>query len=296
MKGIDIKLVRAYVTLAEQGSYHRASQLLFLTQPALSKQIKMLEERIGYSLFIRGRHGATLTDNGSQLLSKAHELLKSHDEFSEYARHLLEAGGEKLVLGFGISTFHTVPLWINAFRKDFPTCEVSIKNLPSGVQREMLTAGTLDIGFFRMPAATGLASKVLYREKLTLAAPSSYKNEEMNIKEMLTVYPLLHLSLSASPCLAEKTNQFLITNHLNAEPIAVTDDMSALLALIAGGNGVAFLPESVRHFLPPGVRLIAPDLESLYWEICVAWNPKISNPYRDEFLRIVKAHTGKNLM
>lgn len=67
MKGIDIKLLRAFVTLAEQGSYHRASRLLFLTQPALSKQIKMLETLIGGPLFTRGRYGAILTEHGCQL-------------------------------------------------------------------------------------------------------------------------------------------------------------------------------------------------------------------------------------
>ncbi|WP_336242736.1 LysR family transcriptional regulator [Enterobacter cloacae] len=161
MKGIDIKLLRAFVTLAEQGSYHRASQLLFLTQPALSKQIKMLEILIGGPLFTRGRHGAMLTEPGRQLFLKANELLKTYADFLNDAKKLFNDSQEKLMLGFGISTFHTVPLWINIFRNKFTECEVNISNLPSSVQRKMLLEGTLDIGFFRMPAGNELASRVL---------------------------------------------------------------------------------------------------------------------------------------
>ncbi|MEI9482960.1 LysR family transcriptional regulator [Enterobacter cancerogenus] len=296
MKGIDIKLLRAFVTLAEQGSYHRASRLLYLTQPALSKQIKMFEALIGGPLFTRGRHGATLTEYGRQLFLKANELLKIHTDFLNYAQKLFQESHEKLILGFGISTFHTVPVWINTFRNKFSKCEVNISNLPSGVQRKMLLEGTLDIGFLRMPAASELASKVLYKENLILAMPSLETKGIINIRDVLSHYPLLQLSPTVGPCLAEQTALFLIANQLNADPVSVTDDMPTLLALIAGGNGVAFLPESVRHFLPAGVRLITPDLESLFWEICVAWNPKINNPYRDEFLRIIEAHTGKDLM
>lgn len=296
MKGIDIKLLRAFVTLAEQGSYHRASRLLFLTQPALSKQIKMLETLIGGPLFTRGRYGAILTEHGCQLFLKANELLKIHADFLNYAEKIFKDSHEKLMLGFGISTFHTVPLWINTFRNKFSACEVNISNLPSGVQRKKLLEGTLDIGFFRMPAGNELTSRVLYKEKLILAIPSTYKNDIPHIRDVLSQYPLLQLTPAVGPCLAEQTNQFLLTNQLHADPVSVTDDMPTLLALIAGGNGVAFLPESVRHFSPEGVRLIAPDLESLYWEICVAWDPKIIRPYRDEFLRIVEAHTGKDLM
>ena len=66
MSGIDIRLLRAFVTLAEKGNYNKAAEALFLTQPALSKQIMMLEQKTGGQLFLRGRHGAVLTMVGRQ--------------------------------------------------------------------------------------------------------------------------------------------------------------------------------------------------------------------------------------
>ncbi|RVS44476.1 LysR family transcriptional regulator, partial [Citrobacter freundii] len=109
MKGIDMKLLRAFVTLAIKGSYSNAAKELFLTQPALSKQIQTLEHLTGGELFLRGRHGASLTVFGQQIFSKANELLQSHIEFLNYAKEINTRNREKLFMGFGLSSFQQVP-------------------------------------------------------------------------------------------------------------------------------------------------------------------------------------------
>lgn len=63
-----------------------------------------------------------------------------------------------------------------------------------------------------------------------------------------------------------------------------TNDLPTLLALIAAKNGIAFVPASVRHFLPKGVKLITLDLAQLGWDIAVALNKRIENKKRDLFL------------
>lgn len=110
MKGIDIKLLRAFVTLANKGRYSDAAKALFITQPALSKQIQMLETLTGGPLFLRGRHGATLTVFGTQLLPRANTLLQAHADFLSYAKEITIKNNEKLLMGFGISSFHKVPV------------------------------------------------------------------------------------------------------------------------------------------------------------------------------------------
>lgn len=63
-----------------------------------------------------------------------------------------------------------------------------------------------------------------------------------------------------------------------------TNDLPTLLALIAAKNGIAFVPASVRHFLPKGVKLISLELTQTGWDIAVAWNKRIENKKRDLFL------------
>lgn len=284
-----MKLLRAFVTLAIKGSYSNAAKELFLTQPALSKQIQTLEHLTGGELFLRGRHGASLTVFGQQIFSKANELLQSHIEFLNYAKEINTRNREKLFMGFGLSSFQQVPKWINQFHQQFSECEVVINHLPSSAQMKMLLEGRLHIGFVRMPVSKGLASYIFYEETLALAVPMEGYMESMTIQSALSAYPLLQLDPSTSPCLAEQTSLFLQSIQLSAEPVSVTNDMTTLLALVAGGNGVAFLLTSVRHFLPAEARLLMLAEKQIRWNIGVAWNPKIKNHRRDDFLRLVVA-------
>ena len=70
------------------------------------------------------------------------------------------------------------------------------------------------------------------------------------------------------------------------KPGGSTNDLPTLLALIAANNGIAFVPDSVRHFLPKGVKLISLELTQTGWDIAVVWNKKIDNKQRDLFLEM----------
>lgn len=108
---------------------------------------------------------------------------------------------------------------------------------------KMLLEGRLHIGFVRMPVSKGLASYIFYEETLALAVPMEGYMESMTIQSALSAYPLLQLDPSTSPCLAEQTSLFLQSIQLSAEPVSVTNDMTTLLALVAGGNESPFYPQ-----------------------------------------------------
>lgn len=286
---MDIKLLRSFVALAEQGSYHAAAEMLCLTQPALSKQIQLLEHQIGVSLFLRGRHGSMLTLAGEQLYAKTGELLKHVDDFQEYTSRIREGNVGKLALGFGISSFQLAPAWVHAFREQFPHVDVSLNDIPSNVQCRMLIEGQLQAGFIRLPMPGPLKAKVLMEEKLVLAVPASVRADPANIQPILEEHPLLQINPRRGPCLAEHTALFLTLNHLSAKCSSAADDIHSLLALIAAGNGVALLPSGISHFLPAGVSIVQPEESHALWQIGVAWNPDIKDALRDSFLQMATA-------
>lgn len=153
MKGIDIKLLRAFVTLAMKGSYSNAAKALFLTQPALSKQIQTLEHLTGGDLFARTAW-RKFNCIWAAAFSKANELLQAHIEFLNYARDI----NSKIVKSYlwvlefrHFSKFQ----WIKQFHQQVPECEIVINHLPSSVQMKMLLEGRLHIGFVRMPVSKG---------------------------------------------------------------------------------------------------------------------------------------------
>lgn len=286
---METRRLQAFVTLAEQGSYRRAADVLCMTQPALTKQIQALEQTFGFSLFLRGRHGAVLTVQGESLYVKACELLKSYDDFLHYAHEIRHGGADELAFGFGLSTFHLVPRWIKAFCEHYPRTSFSLHDLPSNVQCKMLLEATLHIGFLRLPVKPPLSYQLIKQERIVLVAPAG---EPMDARDALHRYPFLQLDPQRSPCLAEQTRAFLDGQQIQAAPVTVSEDIHALLALIAGGNGVSLLPESVNNFLPAGVQLIELHGFSASWQIGMVWNPMVPHARRDAFLQRVMSGEG----
>ncbi|VTM89128.1 Cat operon transcriptional regulator [Raoultella ornithinolytica] len=120
---MDIRLIRAFVTLAQLRRYHAAAERLCLTQPALTKQIQTLEHLTGMTLFQRGRQGAQLTAAGEAIYSQACHFVAQHDQFCAWTEQVRRGNVGTLALGFGISTFQLAPAQVKAFRQQFPDIE-----------------------------------------------------------------------------------------------------------------------------------------------------------------------------
>lgn len=283
---IEMKLLRAFVALVEVGNYRVASEQLFITQPALTKQIQAFERAIDRRLFIRGRNGAKLTEVGKALYPEVKKLLQQNKKFLLFANNIKKNMNGVLSIGFGISCFQHVPKWIRTFSERNPQCHVSAKQLPSNEQITLLMQGELDIGFVRMPVPESLSSIMLFKEYIVLAVPNNLKVSRNNLKDVLETHPLLHINPYLAPCLTEQTK--LLLEAINAIPKqgGATNDLPSLLALIAAKNGIAFVPASVCHFLPKGVKLVTLELAQTGWDIAVAWNEKIENKQRDLFLEM----------
>lgn len=284
---MDIKLLRAFVTLAQQGRYHAAAQILCLTQPALTKQIQTLEHLTGLRLFLRGRQGAALTSEGQQLYPRACALLKHHDEFSEYVRDIQKGSTGRLALGFGISTFDLAPAKVRAFHQRFPDVDISLNDIPSYEQCQMLLDGRLHAGFVRLPIQEPLVSVALLEERLMLAAPCDAVTDNADLSLLLSRYPLLQISPKRGRGLSEQVAGFLRANRLRPATIADADDIHTLLALVAAGNGIALLPSGASHIVPAGVTLVAVEGHSAQWQVGIAWNPLVQDVVRERFIDAV---------
>ncbi len=191
---MDIKLLRAFVTLSQLKRYHSAAEKLCVTQPALTKQIQTLESLSGITLFQRGRHGARLTVAGELLLHRASEVLASYDNFRTDVSSIQQGLVGKLTVGFGISSFRVAPEKVAIFRALYPDVQVSLNDMSSAVQFQKLAEGQLQTGFVRLPAPERLESKILAEEKLVLAVAHEYDTELSSAAELLGSRKLLQLS------------------------------------------------------------------------------------------------------
>ena len=284
---MDIKLLRAFVTLSKSGSYHSAAEKLCVTQPALTKQIQTLESLSGVTLFQRGRHGARLTVAGELLLPGASAVLERYDLFCSEVTGIRKGKAGKLTMGFGISSFRLAPRHVAVFRSQFPDVQVSLNDMPSAEQFRQLTEGSLQVGFVRLPAPEHLESKILAEERLVLAVAQAANTENVAATELLQMSQLLQLSRNRGEGLSAQASRFLSENNLAPRTVSAADDIQTLLALVAAGEGVALLPAGVVHILPAGVRLVALEGEHTIWQTGIAWNAQLNDPVREHFLKIV---------
>ena len=144
----------ALVVLAETLHFGRAAERLHVSQPALSKRIRRMEERIGGPLLVRGYRDVRLTEAGRLLAERGRHLL--HESAATVALSQRAARGEAglLRIGFGIaSILGLLPDVLLRFRRAYPDVQLQLRDMSTPDQVDALVGGEIDVGFVRLPVA-----------------------------------------------------------------------------------------------------------------------------------------------
>ncbi|WP_336291373.1 LysR family transcriptional regulator [Aeromonas dhakensis] len=285
----DLRQLQAFVTLAETANYREAANRLFITQPALTKQIQGLEQTLGSTLFNRGRHGAELTAIGTQLLTQARALVEHGKGFERHALALASGIAGRLKIGFGLSSFALAPALVARFKQQAPDVMVHLQDMTSAIQQERLLSGQLQLGFMRRPQAPQLREHRLLTDRLVLAVPTQMTQPDpaaFDIEQVLASQPLLQMVGHRCPGLSQQIASFLGANRLTGM-VQEAEDIQTLVALVAAGIGNAILPRSVSFIAGRDVTLYPLSGPCSEWEISLVWNPDFADPIRDRFLQLV---------
>lgn len=281
---MNVKLLKAFVTLAEKGNYAQAALALSMTQPALTKQINLLESMINISLFTRGRHGSQLTMGGQQLLPEAIKVIRQTDNFIQHAEQVAKGGEGRIALGFGLSSFYYAPECIARFRSSYPAIDVSLEDIPSAKQYDLLEDGELQVGFVRVPAKAPLRHHALFEDRLVMVTP---EDSEFTAEQWLSRLPLLRLYTERGRGLNAQTDMFLQAAQLFPSSTQEAGDIQTLLALVIAGIGVAILPQSIVHIAPATINQIPLSGRCVSWQVGIAWDERIPDLIRDNFIDMV---------
>jgi DNA-binding transcriptional LysR family regulator len=175
---MELRHIRSFLSIAETLHFGRTAELIHISQPALSLQIKALEEEVGVRLFERNRRKTTLTAAGAAFRDDAAAALSQLEQAIRSAR--LAANGKLGLLRIGFISTAGSELAadiVRQFRELYPEVEVSFRNILTAEQVQMLETGSLDIGFLRLPIGGHSALDVVtvHREPFVLVIPSSHK-------------------------------------------------------------------------------------------------------------------------
>ncbi|MRT05683.1 LysR family transcriptional regulator [Ewingella americana] len=282
---MNLKLLKAFVTLAEKGNYAEAASALSMTQPALTKQINLLESAINLRLFSRGRQGTLLTPGGAQLLPEARKVLKQSALFMQHAGLVAQGLEGRIAIGFGLSSFVYAPQSVARFGKRFPAINITLQDLPSSQQMQMLQQGELQMGFVRVPPPSPLEYLPLFEDRLVLITPESHS---LTVEQWLAKHPLLRLQSGRGQGLNGQIDLFMYEQHYQASSEQYAADIHTLLAMVLAGLGVALLPQSIVHIAPSDLNIVQLKGRALSWQTGIAWDPRIEDGVRDKFIEMVR--------
>jgi DNA-binding transcriptional LysR family regulator len=256
---VELRQLRYFVAIAEEGNFSRAARRLHVSQPPLSTQIKSLEEELGMRLLERTNRGVSLTAAGSVFYEETRAVLARLEHARGKALRADRGDIGMLAVGFvSIADYGILPPALKHFRASFPLVEVQLHELTTDAQIRELRATRLDLGIALAPVdEPDLEFERLLREELVLAAPAGHPAVKRSgavdlralAKESFIIPPR-----DIGPGLYD-----LIISHCHAAGFAprITQharQMQTVVGLVSSGMGFALVPASVRNLKRTGVQ------------------------------------------
>lgn len=254
---MELKHLRAFVTLAQELHFGRAAQRLAIVQPALSMQIKALEAWLGVRLLDRNRHSVTLTEVGRLFLDEARATLHQAQHSADVARGLGRGETGRIRLGFVSSVLpQLLPMLIRQAHQRYPGITLELKDMPGPDQIQALKSGQLDFGLMRLPAPhAGVQTQVVLRETIIVALPADHPLTAHSVIEaaMLAQLPVLMLARRYAAGFHDGLLRAIAEQGGKLEVADELGEFTTMLALVAAGLGIGLLPHHAGRALPPDV-------------------------------------------
>ena len=271
-----LKQLRIFVKVAEEGHMGEAASALGLTQPALSQQLKLLEDQLGFKLFERVPKGMQIAPPARDLLPRARSVLNAVREFGDAAD--LAAHRPVGAVRFGVSPTigpYLMPGVIGRLHREFPSLRIFIKEgIPSKQQAE-LSAGDLDMVLSPLPIESPrLHVEPLFREPLRIAAPpddpllsrDTVTKKDFAGRTFLTLDRRHHYHGQIS-AIAKQLGATILADYEGTS-------LDALQQMVGSGVGLAVLPEIYVRSEAGGldtVKIAEPEGWAEYRSIGAAW-------------------------
>jgi LysR family hca operon transcriptional activator len=253
---MELRHLRYFVAVAEQGSLTAAARTLHTSQPSLSRQIRDLEDEVGARFLTRRARGIELTPAGRAFLDHARSVLSQVEAATEAARRV--AHPAKPCFSMGFLTGHELtwmPEALQILRNELPNIDVMISSQYSPLLADGLLKGKIDAAFLRREKGVpDLAFRLLVKEPLVVVLPSDHRlavlkairPEDLKGETFVTVS-------GTAPVLRVVIDDYLNRSGINIKPAHEADHLAMGMSLIASTRGVGLLPAYAQNFLPSSV-------------------------------------------
>lgn len=241
---MEVHQLKYFVAVAETGSFSRAAERCYVSQPSLSQQIIKLEQELGQPLFDRTSQGVLLTHAGRLLLGHARLVLMTLDDAARELECAREQGCGKLSVGMipTIAPF-LLPRVLDAFLSERPRLELTVREDYTQRLVDGLCDGSLDVAIAALPIdGASLETEPLGDDPLLLAMRSDHDLAKQKRVKVDDVRNERFVLISEMHCLGEQTFSFCRQKAFNPGVVCESSQISTVQALVALGQGVSLLP------------------------------------------------------
>lgn len=240
---MEMKQLRSFIAVVDYGSFTKAAEKTYTSQPTVSAHIKALEEELGVQLIARDTKNLRVTQKGKELYDCACGMLalqqRMLDKWEDEDRKVLSIGVSTIPSGY------ILPGLLEGFRKEFPDVVISIHQSDSEEIEDAVEKGTCDVGLVGEEPGVGLLSVPIAEDKTVLIAPDMPAFRKMvkakDWKKLLAQPMLFREKGSASRKSAERLIELLGKDLRDLDVAASLNDQEAIKNLVEHGFGISFL-------------------------------------------------------
>ena len=300
---IDLADYAAAVALAETLHFGRAAERLHVSQPALSKRVRKIEDRIGGPLLVRRYRDVRLTEAGRLLAERGRQLLRDSAATVAFSQRAARGEAGRLRIGFGIaSIIGLLPDVLLRFRRSHPDVQLELRDMSTPDQVAGLTGGEIDVGFVRLPlTAARLVVRPVLDERLVLAmGPRTPWQPRLGLRSV-AAEPFIIIARARSASFYDHALSVCAATGFAPRIVQEANELFTVLSLVGAGLGVSLVPRSAASMHLPGIRFRELTLPEAAWDIGVAWHRDAGTvPLVQRFVEMVRAarpaaRTGKRI-
>lgn len=254
---LELRHLRYFAAVADELHFGRAAARLSVSQPALSVQIRQLEDIAGVRLFERHSRNVALTDAGRVLAEAAPKLMRDADAALIASQQAASGQTGELRVGFGptlmLSTLAEV---VRSYRARFPQVRLDLHELPSAEQTEALLSGDLDLGIVRASAPDPrLKAETFVKEPLLIALNRRHplaSRRRVSVADLASE-PWIMFPHHIAPLLHEQVMQLCAKAGFRPTVVQESREVYTTVGLVGCGIGVTIIPSAARLMAWKGV-------------------------------------------
>lgn len=295
LDGMELRHLRYFVAVAETENVTRAAARLHVSQPALSRQVRDLEDELGFALLKRTAKAVSLTDAGRTFLVESRAVLQRADEAVKAARAVAAGGCSELHVGYAPSpTVRLLPAALRAFQAELPAVRVKLHDLNTEEMLDGLRRGRLQLAVLVKPTRgmlRGLRFEPLQRDALRLAVAPGHPFARLRAVPLAqaVAQPFVGFTRKDYPEYYAMLGDVFVAMGKLPRIVEEHEGSSSLIAAVEAGSGVALVSQSLASSAGGRIKLLPLTPAPAPLVVGTAWAEGQSSPAAELFLKCARA-------